>query len=83
MASTMRQEADFWNSQSNQFHKWPDIRETYGSAIISMPLFPSGQLNDYTSSTTPSIHASGLVTQVSLYPKFFIDANGYQYYLEC
>jgi len=63
MASSMRREANFWNSQSNQFHKWPDIRETYGRAIIAMPPFPSGQLNDYASSTTPSIHASGLVTQ--------------------
>jgi len=63
MASSMRREANFWNSQSNQFHKWPNIRETYGSALIAMPPFPSGQLDDYTSSTTPSIHASGLATQ--------------------
>ena len=81
----MRQEADFWNSQSNQFHKWPDIRETYGSAIFAMPLFPSGQTNDYTSSTTPSIHASlsDLVTQVNLYLELFIDAIAYQLFLEC
>ena len=74
----MRQEANFWNSQSNRFHIWPDIKETYGSAIISMPLFPSGQLNDYTSSTTPSIHANVFMTEVNLYPKYLIDANAYQ-----
>ena len=61
MASSMRREANFWNSQSNQFHKWPNIRQSYSYAIDAMPL---DQLNDYRSSTTstPSIH--GLVTQV-------------------
>ena len=84
MASGMRQEANFWNSQSNQFHMWPDIRQTYGSAIIAMPLFPSGQINDYndTSSSTPSNHSSGLVTQVNLHLEL-IDANAYRLSLEC
>ena len=75
MASSMRQEAKFWNSQSNIFHKWPDIRQTYGCAINAMPHFPSEQPehNDHKSSTTPSIHGS--VTQVSHYLKFLIDLN--------
>jgi len=58
MASSMRQEADFWSSQSNQFHKWPNIRQTYGCAMDAMPPFPSEQLNDDRSSTIPSIHCS-------------------------
>ena len=82
MASSMRLEANFWNSQSIHFHMWLDIKQAYDSAIIAMPLFPSGQPNDYTSSTTHSIHASGLVNQVSLYSEF-LDANAYQYCLEC
>ena len=65
MASSMRREANFWNSQSNQFHIWPNIRQTYRYAIDAIPLFPSEQLNDHRSSTTPSIHGS--VTQVNLY----------------
>jgi hypothetical protein len=67
MASSMRREANFWNSQSSQFDKWPNIRQTYGSAINAMP---SEQLGDHRSSTTPSIHDS--VCQVNLYPVFFI-----------
>ena len=67
MASSMRREADFWNSQSNRFHKWPDIRETYGSAIDAMPPFPLEQLSDHGNLTTSSIHVS--VTQVSHYPE--------------
>ena len=65
MASTMRREANFWNSQSNQFHKWPNIRETYVCDINVMPPLPSEQreLNDHKSSTTSSIQGS--VTQVS------------------
>ena len=80
MASSMCLEANFWKSQSNQFDIWQDIRETYGSAIIAMPSFPSGKLDDYTNSTTlaPAIHASGLVTQVNLYLELFVGANAYQ-----
>ena len=70
MASSMRREANFWNSQSNHFHKWPNISQTYGCAIDAMP---SEQLNEYGSSSTPPIHDS--VTQVNLYPEFFIDIN--------
>ena len=73
MASSLRREANFWNSQSNQFHKWLDIRETYGSAMDAMPPSSSEQLNDR-SSTIPSIHGS--VTQVNYYPEF-IDVNAY------
>ena len=64
MASTMRREANFWNSQSNLFHIWPNIKETYGCDIDAMPPFPSEQLelDDHGISTTPSIH--GLDTQV-------------------
>ena len=69
----MRREADFWNSQSNQFHKWPNIRQTYDRAIDAMPPFPLEQPNDHRSSTTPSIHGS--VTQVNHYPEFLVDAN--------
>jgi hypothetical protein len=70
MASSMRREANFWKSQSNQFHKWPNIRQTYGCAINAMP---SEQLNDYRSSTTPPIQSS--VIQVNLYPEFLIGIN--------
>ena len=67
MASSMRQEANFWNSQSNQIHKGPnDIRQTYGCAVNAMPPFPSEQLNNHKSSTTPPFHGS--VTQVNHYP---------------
>jgi hypothetical protein len=76
MASYMRREADFWKSQSNQFHKWPNIRRTYRCAIDAMPPFPSEQLNDHRSSTTPSI--CGSVTQVNHYPEFLVDVNAYQ-----
>ena len=64
MASTMRREANFWNSQSNLFHIWPNIKETYVCDINAMLPFPSEQreLNDHRSSTTPSI--PGSVTQV-------------------
>ena len=74
----MRQEANFWNSQSNQFHKWPNIRQTYGRVIDAMPPFPSEQLelDDHISSTTPSVHSS--VTQVNHYHQFLIDINAYQ-----
>ena len=72
----MRQEADFWNSQSNQFHKWPDVIETYGCAFDAMPPFPSQQLNGGRSPTTLSVHGS--VSQVNYYPEFFIDINAYQ-----
>ena len=60
MASSMRREANFWNSQSNLFHIWPNIKETYGFDIDAMPPFPSEQLelNDHRISTTPSIHGS-------------------------
>ena len=75
MASSMRREADFWNSQSNQFHKWPNIRQAYGCAIDAMPPFPSEQLNDDKNSTTPSIYGS--VTQVNHCPEFLIDVNAY------
>jgi hypothetical protein len=68
MTSSMRQEADFWNFQSNQFHKWPNIKQAYGCAIDAMPSFPPEQLNGDRNSTTPSIHGS--VTQVSHYPEF-------------
>ena len=78
MASSMCLEANFWKSQSNQFDIWQDIRETYGSAISAMPSFPSGQLDDYTNPTTPSIHASSLEIQVNLYLELLIDANAYQ-----
>ena len=65
MASSMRREANFWNSQSNLFHKWPNIRETYVCDINVMPPFPSEQREpqDHRSSTISSIHSS--VTQVS------------------
>ena len=71
MASNMRREADFWNSQSNQFHEWPNIRRTYGCAIDAMPPFPLEELNDHKNSTTPSIHGS--VTQVNHYPITLIE----------
>ena len=60
MASSMRREADFWNSQSNLFHIWPNIKETYGCDIDAMPPFPLEQLepNDHRISTTPLIHGS-------------------------
>ena len=80
MASSMRREADFWNSQSNLFHIWPNIKETYVCDINAMPPFPSEQLehelNDHRSPTTSSIHGS--VTQVSHLPKFLIGVNAYQ-----
>ena len=59
---------------SNQFHKWPTVREKYGRAINAMPPFPSKQLNDDRSSTTPSIQGSA--TQVKRYLQF-IDVNAY------
>ena len=67
MASSMRQESNFWKSQSNQFHKWSNIRQTYGCAIDAMP---PEQPNDHRSSTTPPNHGSD--TQVNLSPDFFI-----------
>ena len=78
MASSMRREAKFWNSQSNQFHIWRNIREKYGRYINAMPHFPSEQLdlNDHRSSTTPFI--PGSVTQVSRYPEFLIDVIAYE-----
>ena len=65
MVSSMRQEAKFWNSQSNLFHIWPNIRETYVCDINVMPPFPSEEreLNDHRSSTTSSVRGS--ITQVS------------------
>ena len=82
----MRREAEFWNSQSYQFHNWPNIKQTYSCAIDDMPPlspFPSEQLNDHRGSTTPSIHAS--VTQVSRHPEFLMNLNSYKLilFLEC
>ena len=72
MASNMRREAGFWK-QSNQFHRWPNIRQTYGCAIDAMPSEPH---NDHRGSTTPSVHGS--VTQVNCYPELLIVINAYQ-----
>ena len=77
MASHMRREADFWNSQWNHFDKWLNIRQTYGCAIDAMPPFPSEQFNDHKSPTTPSSSMRGSVTQVNHYPEFLNDVNAY------
>ena len=63
MTSHMRREADFWNSQSNQFHMWPDIKQTYTSAMDAMPSFPSDELKDSDRTNTDLAHK-----KVSLYP---------------
>ena len=75
IASHLHHEANFWNAQSNQFHKGLNIKQRYGCAIDAMPPFPLEQLNDHRSLITPSIHGS--VTQVNYYPEFLIDVDAY------
>jgi hypothetical protein len=70
MASHMRREADFWNSQSDQFHKWPNIKQTYTSAIDVLPPFPPEQHNDHNSMTIPSVNGS--ISKVGRYLLSFL-----------
>jgi hypothetical protein len=40
MATSMRQEADFWKDREKNFCDWQNIQETYLSASAAIPAFP-------------------------------------------